>query len=104
MRINNLAEIQEALDLRRHGHARPLDYRVSHQWFILRITAPDLAGNFHLLCGACERVEFDTHWGPLNIRVERDGDDFLVHDGAHLRVRCGLLAGEYNVPPVFGLR
>ena len=95
-------EVQQALDLRRRGKAQIWKYQVSHQWLTLRITAPDLAGNFHLMCGDCERVEFDTHWQPINITIERTDDGFLVQDNIHLHVKCGLIVGEYNIQPVFG--
>jgi hypothetical protein len=94
-------EIQEALDLRRDGQARAWGYQCSHSWFTLRITSPRLAGNFHLLCGACSRVEFDMHWERPEIRVERVEDAFLVHDREHLRIRCHLVCGRFNVPPLF---
>lgn len=94
-------EVQQALDLRRKGKAQIWNYQVSHQWLTLRITAPDLAGNFHLMCGACERAEFDSCWQPINIRIERIADGFLIQDSLHLRVKCGLVTGKHNVQPVF---
>jgi len=51
-----LYQIQKALDLRRGGAAKPWEYQVSLQRFTLRITAPALAGNFHLVCGARVRA------------------------------------------------
>jgi len=97
-----LYRIQNALDLRRGGAAQPWEYQVSLQRFTLRITAPELAGNFHLVCLACERLEFDTNWSPIAVTVEQRESGFVVYDGPHLRVECGVVAGEYNVLPVFG--
>src|SRR5689334_17843553 len=102
MRELTIQEIQEALNLRRDGWAKAWDYQVSHKWFTLRIEAPNIAGNFHLLFGGCERLEFDTYWQPINITVEKRGDDFIAYDEPHLFIRCGLLFGHYNEPPLFG--
>ena len=95
-------QIQEAVAARSGGQAQVGEYRVSHQWLVIRLTAPQLAGNFHLSCGACERAEFDTTWFGAAVQVERTDDGFLVHDGAHLRVECGVVEGAFNVEPCFG--
>jgi hypothetical protein len=102
--ITNLAEIQKALDLRQEGTAQPWVYRVSLQWLTIRITTPGVAGNFHLECGSCERVVFDTWWQCRNIRIEKTADGFRIQDGEHLIVDCGLVVGAYNVAPVFGMQ
>jgi len=96
-----LQQIQKALDLRRGGEARPWEYQVSLQRFTLRITASALAGNFHLVCLACERLEFDTTWSPIAITIERCEFGFVVYDRTYLRVECGVVAGQYNVMPLF---
>jgi len=82
--------------------AKAWEYHIGHQWLTLRIIAPSMAGNFHLRCGACERVEFDTYRSPVSTQVERHDDSFLVQDGNHLRVRCGIIEGFYNIAPCFG--
>ena len=92
-------EIHEALALRQGGAAKVWEYRVSHGWLVIRLTAPHLVGNFHLSCGDCERVEFDACWSPAAVRVERTAGGLLVQDGAHLHVECGVVAGAYNVEP-----
>ena len=95
-------QIQEALAARSGGQAKVWGYRVSHKWLVIRLTAPQLAGNFHLSCGDCERVEFDAAWFGAAVQVEQAEDGFLVHDGAHLRVECGIVEGAFNVEPCFG--
>ena len=102
-RVHSLRDVREAVSLRRGGRAQVLEYQAGHQWLTLRLVKPGLAGNFHLRCGACERVTFETQWEPASVEVEEAAHGFVVHDGAHLRVECGLVEGEYNVPPVFGL-
>ncbi len=92
-------QIQEAVVLRQGGMGKIWQYQVSHSWLTIRLTAPSLFGNFHLRCGDCDRAEFDTCWSPAAVQVERIADRFLVHDGAHLRVECGILDGVYNVEP-----
>jgi len=99
----SLKQIQEALEIRYGGAAQVWSYSVSHQWLTIRLTKHGLAGNFHLLCGACDRLEFDTAWLDSNLQVERSEAGFVVRDGAHLRVECGIVTGRYNVPPVFGI-
>ena len=94
-----LKQIQEALGVRRGGTAKIWEYQVSHQWLIIRLTAPHLVGNFHLSCGACERAEFDTCWSPVTVQVEQVTGGFVVSDGAHLHIKCGVLEGTFNAEP-----
>lgn len=88
--------------MRRGGMAKIWKYEVGHAWLTIRLTAPQLFGNFHLRCGACDRAEFDTCWSPAAIQIERLKNGFLVHDGSHLRVECGVIEGNYNVEPYLG--
>jgi hypothetical protein len=96
-----LEEIREALDARCDGHALAWGYSASLSVFALRITSPRLAGNFHLHCSACSRVEFDMSWEQPQIAIERAANGYVVRDGTHLYVACGIVAGHYNVPPLF---
>jgi hypothetical protein len=98
-----LKQIQEALAAHHDGMAKAWSYEVSHQWLTVRLTAPQLCGNFHLRCGDCERVEFDTCWSPTAVQIEQVVGGFLVHNGAHLRVECGGIEGDYNVQPYLGV-
>jgi hypothetical protein len=101
MRQLSVEEIQQALDLRKDGWSRVWNYQASHSWFELCVVSPKFAGNFHLFCGACTRIECDISWMPLYIQIEKVGNDYIVKDGAHLFVKCGLFVGKYNVPPIF---
>jgi hypothetical protein len=96
-----LDEIREALNARRDGQARAWGYDSSFSRFALRITSPSLAGNFHLHCEACSRVEFDMSWERPEIAIERVANGYMVRDGTHLYVACQVVAGHYNVPPLF---
>ncbi|MCD9189042.1 MAG: hypothetical protein LUM44_21675 [Pyrinomonadaceae bacterium] len=101
MRELTFEEIKEALRLRQGGTALVYEYQLSHSWFVLRITNPKLAGNFHLILGSCDRIEFDISWGQANIEIEKDGENYLVRDSNHLFVKCGIVLGKYNVPPIW---
>ncbi len=59
-----------------------------------------MAGNFHLILGSCDRIEFDISWEQVNIQIERNGENYLVKDSTHLFVKCGIILGKYNVPPI----
>ncbi|GAC1399061.1 MAG: hypothetical protein NVSMB56_14020 [Pyrinomonadaceae bacterium] len=87
--------------MRRNGEARAWSFEASLNSFTLRITARNLAGNFYLFCGACEHIEFDTYWTPIDIHIEQDNGMYIVSDNSHLFVKCGIIAGKYNVSPVF---
>jgi hypothetical protein len=65
--------IREALRLRRGGTVMPWAWQVGHSWFTLRIEHPRLSGNLHLVCGACDRVEFDARLLDCDLRVEEPG-------------------------------
>src|SRR5262245_54681711 len=101
--VQTVQRIKEALLLRRGGNAQVWDYQVSHQWLTIRLEKRGLAGNFHLRCGGCDRVSFETWWEPANFEVQQYEHGYIVHDGANLRIECGLIEGEYNVSPVFDL-
>jgi hypothetical protein len=104
-RVTDPDAIREALRSRRGGTAVPWEWQVSHSWFTLRVEHPRLAGNLHLVCGACDRVEFDARLLDCDVQIEEPGAGlrFRVIDSHRLLVVCGLLHVEYNVPPVFGI-
>ena len=112
---DELMRIRKALDLRRGGVATPWHWTLSHSWFTLRVEKPGVAGNLHLFCGDCERVEFERHILDADILVDEIAGNrrtrgglpstaiYRIHDRDRLLIECGVLRLEYNVMPVFGL-
>jgi hypothetical protein len=97
-------EIRKALLLRRGGLATPWNWSPSFSSFTLRVEHPRLAGNIHIRCIACERVEFNSRILDCNIDISRTETGlYEIRDGLRLFIECGLLSLEFNVMPLFGI-
>jgi hypothetical protein len=88
----------------RGGRVKLWEYTPTHRTLTLRVESPAMTGNLHIVCGGCSHVRGPFSWDGCDFDIRRvigEGGITLADEQGGFELRCGIVAVEENVEPVY---